>query len=119
MRLIDEVTNLSDAAKTGEMELIYHTNFGPPLLEPGSRVVAPVRRMMPRDAAAVPGVGHWDQFGEPTTGPGEECYFFQLLSGSDNRTPPRCCAMRPAIAALACDIHRSNAVRLLHAAGKT
>ena len=42
--------------------------------------------MMPRDAAAVPGVGQWDKFGEPTTGPGEECYFFQLLSGSDNRT---------------------------------
>jgi hypothetical protein len=84
VRLFDEVTNLSDAP--GEMELIYHTNFGPPLLEPGARVVAPVGRMMPRDAAAVPGVGQWDKFGEPTTGPGEECYFFQLLSGSDNRT---------------------------------
>ncbi len=35
VRLFDEVTNLSDAP--GEMELIYHTNFGPPLLEPGAR----------------------------------------------------------------------------------
>jgi galactose mutarotase-like enzyme len=83
VRIIDEVTNLS--ASPGEMQLLYHTNFGPPLLEPGSRVVAPVRRMMPRDAVAVPGVGHWDQFGEPFIGD-EECYFFQLLSDKDNRT---------------------------------
>ena len=83
VRLIDEVTNLS--ASPGEMELLYHTNFGPPLLEPGARVVAPVRRMMPRDATAVPGVGRWDKFGEPHVG-GEECYFFQLLSGADQRT---------------------------------
>jgi hypothetical protein len=83
VRLVDEVTNLS--ASAGEMELIYHTNFGPPLLEPGSRVVAAVRRMMPRDAAAVPGVGRWDQFGEPHAG-GEECYFFQLLAEPDHCT---------------------------------
>jgi hypothetical protein len=84
VRLIDEVTNLSDGP--GEMELLYHVNFGPPLLESGARVLAPVRRMMPRDAAAVSGVGQWDQFGPPQTGPSEECYFFELLSGPDHRT---------------------------------
>jgi galactose mutarotase-like enzyme len=83
VRISDEVTNLS--ASPGEMQLLYHTNFGPPLLEPGARVVAPVRRMMPRDAAAVPGVGHWDRFAEPFIG-GEECYFFQLLSDSGGCT---------------------------------
>ena len=36
--IVDEVTNLSGAA--GEMQLLYHINFGPPLVEPGSRLLA-------------------------------------------------------------------------------
>ncbi|HEX3999802.1 MAG TPA: aldose 1-epimerase family protein [Pirellulales bacterium] len=83
VRLTDEVTNLS--ASPGEMQLLYHTNFGPPLLEPGSRIIAPVRRMMPRDAAAARGLDEWDRFGEPHPG-GEQCYYFQLLAEPDHRS---------------------------------
>jgi hypothetical protein len=82
-RLTDEVTNLSGGP--GEMELVYHTNFGPPLLGPGARVLVPLRRMMPRDSEAVKGVDKWDTYGEPAPG-GEQVYFFQLLSGPNNRS---------------------------------
>ena len=35
-----------------EYQLIYHTNFGPPLLEEGARLVAPVASVMPFNAFA-------------------------------------------------------------------
>ena len=83
-RISDEVTNLSGSP--GEMQLLYHINFGPPLLEAGACVVAPVRRVMPRDARAVPGAKSWDRFGPPRAGADEEVYFFQLLAGPDGWT---------------------------------
>ncbi len=48
LRVRDEVTNLG-GTPTG-IQLLYHINFGPPLLEAGSRVVAPVARLAPRCA---------------------------------------------------------------------
>jgi hypothetical protein len=84
VRIVDEVTNLS--GNPGQMQLLYHINFGPPLLGPGARVSAAVRRMMPRDAGAVGGLSHWSRYGEPQAGAAEECYFFQLLGGADGRT---------------------------------
>src|ERR1043165_1819698 len=42
----DVVENRS--AQPAEMQLLYHCNFGPPFLEAGSRVLAPIREMAPR-----------------------------------------------------------------------
>ena len=60
--------------------------FGPPLLEPGSRLCAVVERPMPRDAAAVPGLDRWNIYGEPQAGAAEEAYFFRLLADSAGLT---------------------------------
>jgi hypothetical protein len=84
VRIVDEVTNLS--GNPGQMELLYHVNFGPPLLEPGSRLCAAVERLMPRDSAAVPGLDRWHIYGEPQAGAAEEAYFFQLLADSAGLT---------------------------------
>ena len=46
----DEVTNLSGSPATAQM--LYHTNFGTPLLEAGSQVVAPIKTLVPRNAHA-------------------------------------------------------------------
>ena len=51
MTVADEVTNIS--AEPGELELLYHINFGVPLVSPGAKVVLPVKRLAPRDAVAV------------------------------------------------------------------
>ena len=45
----DEFVNLKDQPM--EMQVLYHWNFGPPLLEEGSRFTAPLRTITPRDRA--------------------------------------------------------------------
>ena len=42
LTIVDEVTNLSD--EPGELQLMYHTNMGRPLLEQGARLVVAARR---------------------------------------------------------------------------
>jgi hypothetical protein len=82
--IVDEVTNLSGGP--GEMQLLYHINFGPPLVEPGSRLLAPIRRLMPRDAHSAHGVRDWNRYGQPRAGAIEEVFFCELLAGSDGCT---------------------------------
>ncbi len=83
VRLVDRVTNRSSSAAT--MQLLYHINFGRPLLEPGSRVVVPARRIVPRDARAAEGIATWDRYGEPTPGFAEQVYFAEPLRDADGR----------------------------------
>jgi len=83
-RVQDTVTNLS--AEPGEMQLLYHINFGAPFCAPGSRLVAPVWRMAPRDAVAVADLATWDQYGPEAPGAGESVFFFQLRADDAGRT---------------------------------
>jgi galactose mutarotase-like enzyme len=80
----DEVENVSASPAT--MQLLYHTNFGLPLLDAGSRVVAPVKRLVPRDARAASGVEHWDSYSAPEPGFAEMVYFFELLADEKNQS---------------------------------
>lgn len=77
----DAVTNLGDTP--ADLELLYHWNFGPPHLGPGARLVAPAKVVVPRDARAVEGIGHFDTFGPPEPGFAEQVYFFELLGAGD------------------------------------
>lgn len=56
--------------------LLYHLNFGWPLVEEGAEMVykaaAPVE---PRDEAAAKGLDHWQLFDAPTPGYAEQCFF--------------------------------------------
>ncbi|HXG11686.1 MAG TPA: aldose 1-epimerase family protein [Gemmataceae bacterium] len=69
-----------------EMELLYHCNIGPPFLEPGSRVVAPVREMAPRDARAEEGINTYDTYAAPTPGFAEQVYLYDLIGDGSGRT---------------------------------
>jgi len=80
----DEITNIS--AEPGELELLYHINFGTPLLDPGSKLVAPVVKVAPRDDVAVGNVPHWDTYGPETPGSPEACFFCQLAGDKDGNT---------------------------------
>jgi hypothetical protein len=82
-RIVDEVTNLSGA--TGEMELLYHINLGEPLLDPGAKIVAPVKAIAPRDAHAAASLEHWETIPEPRPNFAEQVYFFELVPGEDGR----------------------------------
>jgi hypothetical protein len=80
----DVVENLS--AGPAELELLYHCNYGPPLLGEGSRLVAPVKFVCPRDARAQEGIGAWDVFAGPAVGFAEQCYFCRLHADGAGRT---------------------------------
>lgn len=74
----DEFENLKD--QPVEMQILYHWNFGPPHLGEGSRFVAPVKTLIPRDPRAVEGLAAYDVYGPPEPGFAEQAYFFELLA---------------------------------------
>ena len=80
----DEITNVS--AEPSELELLYHINFGAPLLESGSKVVLPVVKLAPRDAAAMSNVPQWDTYGAETPGLPEVVFFHDLAADSKGDT---------------------------------
>jgi hypothetical protein len=80
----DRVSNLGGVPSP--CQLLYHWNFGPPQLEAGSRLVAPVHTVCPRDARAAAGSRAYDLFGPPEPGFAEQVYYFLLHAGADHRT---------------------------------
>lgn len=78
LTIIDEVTNLRGLP--GELELLYHTNFGTPFLDQNAKLIAPLLDVAPRDARAVEDMATWDTYRGPTTGYVEQCYFFDLAA---------------------------------------
>lgn len=80
----DEVENLS--ATPAEMQMLYHINFGLPLLDAGSQVVAPVKTLVPRNAHAASGIKAWDSYSAPQAGFEEMVYFFELNAAADGST---------------------------------
>lgn len=80
----DEVENR--AAKPAEMQLLYHCNIGPPFLEAGSRVVAPIKEVAPHNLRAAEGVNTFDTYLGPTKGYAEQNYLYDLLADAEGRT---------------------------------
>jgi hypothetical protein len=80
----DEIHNFATSPTT--MQLLYHLNFGRPLLDAGSRVVAPVKTLVPRNAHAATGLATWDRYAAPQPGFQEMVYFFDLHADDAGRT---------------------------------
>ena len=78
LTISDRVTNLNN--RPAEMQMLYHCNYGPPLLEAGSTLVAPVRSVSPRDATAQKGAATYGRFGAPEPGFVEQVYFYELAA---------------------------------------
>ena len=77
----DTVTNMSDAPQ--EMQLLYHTNFGPPLLGAGAQFVAPVAQVAPMNAASAQNdLAGWASYSGPHA-PGYAAQVFNLKLQSD------------------------------------
>ncbi|MEX2114191.1 MAG: aldose 1-epimerase family protein [Pirellulales bacterium] len=84
LTISDEVTNLS--GNPAELQLLYHVNFGPPMLDPGAMVVAPAKFIVPRDPRAAEGISAWDSYPNEQQGFSEQVYFFELAADTDGRT---------------------------------
>ncbi|MCY2965800.1 MAG: aldose 1-epimerase family protein, partial [Planctomycetota bacterium] len=84
LTLIDEVTNLS--AKPADLQLLYHTQFGPPVLGEGSLLELPATTVVPRDFRAAEGIDSWDAFRGPETGFAEQVYYIDLACDEAGKT---------------------------------
>jgi len=84
IRISDVIENLR--AVPTEMQLLYHCNYGPPFLEEGSHLIAPVQRLAPRDERASEGTERFSTFGPPEPGFVEQVYFIKLIGDKDGYT---------------------------------
>ena len=80
----DVVTN--QRSQPASMQMLYHINFGHPLLDGGSTVVAALEELAPRNLGAAKDIDRWDRYEGPTAGYSEQVYFGRPLADSDGWT---------------------------------
>ncbi|MBI1318252.1 MAG: DUF4432 family protein [Candidatus Hydrogenedens sp.] len=73
----DVVTN--EGFKETPYMLLYHCNIGWPALDAGSRMIAPTRKIAPRDATAADGKERYHLMDAPTHGYAEKCYYHDMV----------------------------------------
>lgn len=83
-RIDDALTNRG--AFDQEFQVIYHANYGPPLLGAGSRFVAPLQRVTPFNAHAAKDVATYAEYGAPTVGFIEQVYNLVPNADRDGRS---------------------------------
>ncbi len=84
IQLKDTITNRGDAPQ--EFELLYHANYGRPLLEEGATFLAPVSRVTPINAHAAKSVNDWARYAGPTPGFVEQVYCLTPIADAEGRT---------------------------------
>lgn len=81
----DTVKNAS--ANPAEFQLLYHCNFGAPLLEKGSRLVAPLQRVVPmNDRAAEGDIKAFATYAGPTAGFVEQVFCLEIYGDRNKQT---------------------------------
>jgi hypothetical protein len=83
-RIVDIVTNRG--AEEQEFQMLYHTNFGPPLLEEGSVFHAPLVQVTAANEHATSGITHFDRFTAPTRSCPEQVYFLRPRASPEGVT---------------------------------
>lgn len=80
-RIQDTVTN--KGSQPQEYQMLYHYNFGKPLLGEGARLHVPVTRVTPYNANAARDVKTWNTFAAPKSGYVEQVYLMRPLPDDD------------------------------------
>lgn len=84
IRITDHVTNAG--YETQPFMLLYHFNFGHPLVGADTKLVTGGRAgVVPRDAVAVPGLSRCDAFEGPTHGYAEQVFYHDLIPDTEGR----------------------------------
>ncbi|MFM7136288.1 MAG: aldose 1-epimerase family protein [Planctomycetota bacterium] len=84
VRIEDAVTNHGGTPQ--EFQLIYHANFGRPLLEEGARVVAAIERIAPMNAHAAKAIAAYETYAGPVSGFIEEVYLAWPYADASGRS---------------------------------
>jgi hypothetical protein len=83
-RITDEITN--NGAADQEFQILYHTNFGKPLLEAGATFLAPIDRITPFNENAAKGMKMYAEYAGPKAGFIEQVYCIVPRADTDGRT---------------------------------
>jgi hypothetical protein len=83
-RIEDSVKNYG--AFEQEFQLIYHANFGAPILEKNARVIAATKRVSPMNEHAGKGVENFSVYAEPTRGFIEQVYLIEPYANDAGNT---------------------------------
>ncbi len=84
LRIEDALKNYS--AYEQEFQIIYHANYGPPLLEQGSQFVAAIKEIRPFNAHAAKSLSQFADYVAPTKGFVEQVYGIIPLGDANNKT---------------------------------
>ena len=82
--LHDVLTNHADYPH--DYQIIYHSNFGTPILEEGARFLAPAISVSPFNDYAKAGVDNWQTYAGPTKGFDEMVFNIKPLSDNNHET---------------------------------
>lgn len=80
----DVITNVG--AKPQEFQLIYHCNYGDPILEQGAKVIGAFKSLQPWTDHAATSLPIWDTYEAPTAGFVEQVYLAEPVSDAHGRT---------------------------------
>jgi Domain of unknown function (DUF4432) len=83
-RVRDVVSNRGGEEQ--EFQMLYHINFGPPLLEDGSTFLAPLSQVTAFNEHAAKDVTRFDHFGAPTRSFVEQVYCLRPRADSEGNT---------------------------------
>jgi hypothetical protein len=83
-RIEDALTNRG--AFESEFQIIYHVNYGPPLLEAGARFSGAVRRVTPFNAHAAKDVATYAEYAGPLRGFVEQVYNLHPFADREGRS---------------------------------
>lgn len=78
IRIEDTVENAG--WKTVPLMLLYHLNFGWPLVSEDTEIVLAARCTEPRDGIALPGLPHWNRLEAPQPDYAEQCFFHDVTA---------------------------------------
>ncbi|MEN3753401.1 aldose 1-epimerase family protein [Mangrovibacter yixingensis] len=80
----DVLTNKGDYDH--DYQIIYHSNFGQPILEEGAQFLAPIAQISPFNDYAKKGLSTWQTYAGPTKGFDEMVFNIAPLSGANHQT---------------------------------
>jgi peroxiredoxin len=83
-QISDKITNHS--AVEQEFGILYHGNYGPPLMEKGARFFGPARQVTPINEHAAKDVADYDKYTDAKAGFPEQVYCLQLWADENDKT---------------------------------